>query len=50
MTVPVGPDDKMVPADFPGAQMKEKTIIRDMFGLYCVDCNHDNEPYQNIRL
>ena len=50
MTVPVGSDDKLVPDDFPGAQMKEKTIIKDNFGFYCVDCNHDNEPYQTIRL
>ncbi len=50
MAVPVGLDDKLVPADFPGAQMKEKTIIKDPFGIYCVDCNHDNEPYQTIRL
>jgi penicillin-binding protein 1C len=48
--VPVGPDDKLVPADFPGAQMKEKTVIKDMFGIYCVDCNHDKEPYQTVRL
>jgi len=50
MQVPVGSDDKLVPADFPGAEMKEKTVIRDMFGIYCVDCNHDKEPYQTIKL
>lgn len=50
MTVPVTKDDKLAPPDFPDVEMKEKTIIRDMFGMYCVDCNHDNEPYQNVRL
>lgn len=51
MTVPVTVDDKLAPsADYPGATMKEKTIIRDMFGIYCVDCNNDHAPYQNIRL
>lgn len=52
MMVPVGADDKMVPADFPGAEMKEKTVIRDPLNtLYCVDCNHEGgDPYQNVRL
>lgn len=31
-------------------ETKEKTILKDMFGVYCVDCNHDNEPYQNVNL
>lgn len=52
MPVPVGADDKMVPANFPGAEMKEKTVIRDPLNtLYCVDCNHEGgDPYQNVRL
>ena len=52
MPVPVGPDDKMVPADFPGAEMKEKTVIRDPLNTYyCVDCNHEGgDPIQNVRL
>lgn len=52
MQVPVGADDKMVPANFPGAEMKEKTVIRDPLNtFYCVDCNHEGgDPYQNVRL
>lgn len=37
----VGPDDKMVKSDFPGAQQKEKTVMKDQFNsVYCVDCAH----------
>lgn len=49
-TVAVTKDDKLAPDNFPDTEMKEKTIIKDNFGLYCVDCNHDNQPYQTIRL
>src|SRR3989339_1166790 len=49
-TVAITQDDKLAPANWPEVEMKEKTIIRDMFGFYCVDCSHENEPYQNIRL
>ncbi|MDO9028105.1 MAG: transglycosylase domain-containing protein [Candidatus Roizmanbacteria bacterium] len=49
-TVAVTKDDKLAPENFPDVEMKEKTIIKDNFGFYCVDCNHDNEPYQTIRL
>jgi len=49
-TVPVTKDDKLAPANWPEVEMKEKTIIKDMFGMYCVDCSHDKEPSQNIRL
>ncbi|MBI5127686.1 transglycosylase domain-containing protein [Candidatus Roizmanbacteria bacterium] len=49
-TVPITKDDKLAPTGFPDVEMKEKTIIRDMFGQYCVDCSHEKEPYQNIRL
>ena len=50
MTVPVTKDDKLAPVNYPDVEMKEKTVIRDMFGLYCVDCNHDKEIPQTIRL
>jgi membrane carboxypeptidase/penicillin-binding protein len=50
MTVAVTKDDKLAPPNWPEVEMKEKTIIKDMFNMYCVDCNHDNEPYQNVRL
>jgi membrane carboxypeptidase/penicillin-binding protein len=49
-TVAVTKDDKLAPENFPEVEMKEKTIIKDPFSLYCVDCNHDNEPYQTIKL
>ena len=50
MTVPVTKDDKLAPANFPDVEMKEKTIIRDMFTQYCVDCNNDNQLVQTVRL
>ncbi len=40
MTVPITVDDKLAPPDYPNIQMKEKTVISDMFNLYCLDCNH----------
>jgi len=49
-TVAITKDDKLAPPNWPDIEMKEKTIIKDAFGIYCVDCNHDNEPYQTIRL
>ncbi len=49
-TVAITKDDKLAPENWPEVEMKEKTIIKDNFGFYCVDCNHDNEPYQTIRL
>jgi membrane peptidoglycan carboxypeptidase len=49
-TVAVTKDDKLAPPNWPDVEMKEKTIIKDMFGIYCVDCSHENEPYQNVRL
>lgn len=49
-TVAITKDDKLAPPNWPEVEMKEKTIIKDMFGLYCVDCNHDKEPSQIIRL
>ncbi|MCS6956465.1 MAG: PBP1A family penicillin-binding protein [Patescibacteria group bacterium] len=48
--VPITRDDKLAPPNWPDIEMKEKTIIRDMFGIYCVDCNHENQPYQIIKL
>ncbi len=49
-TIAVTKDDKLAPSNWPDVEMKEKTLIKDMFGLYCVDCSHDKEPYQNVRL
>ncbi len=39
--VPVSPDDKMVSADTPGAQMKPKNVATDGFSQYCLDCAGD---------
>lgn len=50
MTVPVTKDDKLAPPNYPDIEMKEKTIIKDMFGIYCVDCNHEKEIPQIIKL
>jgi 1A family penicillin-binding protein len=48
--VPITKDDKLAPVNYPEIEMKEKTIIRDMFNLYCVDCNHQDEIPQLIKL
>jgi len=48
--VPVTKDDKLAPPNWPEIEMKEKTIIKDMFGIYCIDCNHDKEIPQIIKL
>jgi 1A family penicillin-binding protein len=48
--VPVTKDEKIAPPNWPEIEMKEKTIIKDMFGIYCIDCNHDKEIPQVIRL
>ena len=50
MIVPITKDDKLAPANFPEVEMKEKTIIRDMFTLYCADCNNDNQLIQTVKL
>lgn len=50
-TVPIYKDqDKLAPASDPNIEMKEKTILKDMFSQYCVDCNHDKDPYSLIKL
>jgi len=48
--VPVTKDDKLAPSNWQEIEMKEKTVIKDMFGYYCVDCNHDKEIPQVIKL
>jgi hypothetical protein len=30
-------------------EVKEKLIVRDAFGPYCIDCDHQNDPPQFIR-
>ncbi len=48
--VAVTKDDKLAPPNWPDIEMKEKTLIKDPFGYYCLDCNNDNIPQQIIRL
>lgn len=50
--VPVNKDtDQYLPQEGnPAVEMKEKTVLYDMFNRYCVDCNHDKEPAQNVTL
>ena len=50
MIVPITKDDKLAPANFPDIEMKEKTIIKDMFTLYCADCNNDHQLVQTVKL
>lgn len=49
-TIAITKDDKLAPLNWPEVEMKEKTVIKDMFGIYCVECSHDKEPPQIIRL
>jgi len=49
--VPINKDtDKLAKESDPNVEMKEKLIIKDMFSVYCIDCNHDKDPYVVIRL
>ncbi|MCS7092856.1 MAG: PBP1A family penicillin-binding protein [Patescibacteria group bacterium] len=48
--IPVTKDDKLAPPNWPEVEMKEKTIIRDMFGIYCLDCNNESQHYQLVRI
>ncbi|OGK13784.1 hypothetical protein A2861_00425 [Candidatus Roizmanbacteria bacterium RIFCSPHIGHO2_01_FULL_38_15] len=43
-------DQYLPEAGNPVVEMREKTVINDMFGKYCVDCNHDKEPRQTVVL
>lgn len=48
--IPVNKDtDQYLPDPAnPAVEMREKTVLSDMFSKYCVDCNHENEPAQNV--
>ncbi len=43
--VPVNKDtDQYLPdPNNPAVEMREKTVIKDMFGQYCIECNHEGE-------
>jgi len=46
--VPVNKDtDVMVQTEGDNTEMREKTIIKDEFSTYCVDCSHEGEGTQN---
>lgn len=36
------------PGQTDNVEDKEKTVIEDGFSTYCVDCNHDNDPYTTV--
>ncbi len=50
--VPVNKDtDQYLPdPNNPAVEMREKTVLKDMFGEYCVDCNHEGESRQNVTI
>lgn len=50
-SVPINKDtDKLASPTDTNVENRDKTIIRDMFSNYCVDCNHDKDPYAIVRL
>lgn len=48
--VPVNRDTDQYIADpnNPAVEMREKTVLKDMFGQYCVDCNQEGASRQTI--
>ncbi len=50
-SVPINKDtDKLsLPTDT-NVENRDKTIIRDMYSQYCIDCSHDNDPFVTIKL
>jgi len=48
--VAVTKDDYLATPEFPETEIKEKEIIKGVFNMYCVDCNHEKEPYQYVKL
>lgn len=50
-SVPINKDtDKLASPTDTNIENREKTLIKDMFSIYCVDCNHDKDPYSIVRL
>ncbi len=50
-SVPINKDtDKLASPTDTNVENRDKIIIKDMFSSYCVDCNHDNDPYTIVRL
>lgn len=48
--IPVNKDtDQYLPdPNNPAVEMREKTVLKDMFNQYCVDCNHEDEQRQTV--
>jgi membrane peptidoglycan carboxypeptidase len=50
-SVPINKDtDKLASPTDSNVENRDKTMIKDMFSTYCVDCNHDKDPYSIVRL
>lgn len=50
-SVPINKDtDKLASPTDTNVENRDKTIIKDMFSNYCVDCNHDKDPYSIVKL
>jgi membrane peptidoglycan carboxypeptidase len=50
-SVPINKDtDKLASPTDSNVENRDKTMIKDMFSDYCVDCNHDKDPYSIVRL
>ena len=50
-SVPINKDtDKLASPTDTNVENRDKTMIKDMFSIYCVDCNHDKDPYSIVRL
>lgn len=50
-SVPINKDtDKLASPTDSNVENRDKTIIKDMFSNYCVDCNHDKDPYSIVKL
>ena len=50
-SVPINKDtDKLASPTDGNVENRDKTMIKDMFSTYCLDCNHDKDPFSVIRL
>ena len=50
-SIPINKDtDKLASPTDTNVENRDKTIIKDMFSIYCVDCNHDKDPYSIVKL
>ncbi len=50
-SVPINKDtDKLASPTDTNVENRDKTMIKDMFSIYCTDCSHDKDPYSIVRL